>query len=109
MRLLLFLMIEVGNIAVAQMLPPTLLHGFPTWVLILIAVVSYGTPALVLAPASWRSRIWRALRISPPAITWKHVAYVATAIAVIQFSDSPVGCDCNLDGRDHKQPSIPYA
>ena len=85
MRLLWFVMIEFGNIVVAQMLPPTLLGGFPTWVLILIAVVCYGTPALVLAPASWRSRIWRALRNSPPAITWRYVAYVATAIVVVQF------------------------
>ena len=84
-RLLSFVMIEVGNTVVAKMLPPTLLGGFPTWVLILIAVVCYGTPALVLAPASWRSRIWRALRNSPPAITWRYVAYVATAIVVVQF------------------------
>ena len=42
-RLLSFVMIEVGNTVVAKMLPPTLLGGFPTWVLILIAVVLWHT------------------------------------------------------------------
>ena len=81
-----FIMIEVGSAGLGQLLPESWMNQVPSWALVLVIIICYGTPILLLMPKRFRELLWSRVHFTPPVIEWKHVAVGAAIIVLIQFA-----------------------
>lgn len=80
-KVLAALLLLVGREAIIEMLT-VLIGPQPWWVWGMITAVCFGGAGLLIMPSAWRARIWARAGFR---ISWKFVAYVATAIVLLQF------------------------